>query len=122
MTPTQRGLAYLRARGWLVTTATWWNPHARRRHDLWGWQDAQAFLSPGAALPGDQVAEVYYVVGVQFCRTADLAAHETKIRSLAAWRLWKLAGGLTLLLGWSLRPQEGKRGARKVWTVTERWL
>ena len=39
MTPTQRSLAYLREKGYLVEIVEHWNPWVKRRKDLWGWCD-----------------------------------------------------------------------------------
>jgi hypothetical protein len=35
---------------------------------------------------------------------------------------WKAAGGLVILHGWSRRPKDGVRGAKKVWVVREETL
>lgn len=49
MSPTERSLAHLRGRGYLVAVVEKWNPHARIRQDLYGVLDLLA-VKPGEIL------------------------------------------------------------------------
>lgn len=42
LTPTQRSLAYLREKGYLVEIVEHWNSFVNQRKDLWGWCDLLA--------------------------------------------------------------------------------
>ena len=46
MTPTQLTLRHLRADGWTAEVVERWNPHARVRHDLFGFVDVLAVRGP----------------------------------------------------------------------------
>lgn len=61
VTPTERSLAFLRGRGYLVAVVEKWNPHVKIRQDLFGVLDLLA-VKPGEILgvqttSGDNVSK-----------------------------------------------------------------
>lgn len=61
LTPTERSLAFLRGRGYLVAVVEKWNPHVKIRQDLFGVLDLLA-VKPGEILgvqttSGDNVSK-----------------------------------------------------------------
>lgn len=105
--PTARSLAYLRQRGALAAVVERYNPHAKRRVDLFGFIDIVAVdAQPGA-------------LGVQATTTANVSHRLDKLRTEAAanMRRWLAAGNRLVIHGWAKR---GARGARKTWTLNER--
>jgi hypothetical protein len=100
--PTQRTLAYCRARGLLACIVEKWIAQVRRRVDAFGFGDLLALDGqPGAVL-------------LQVTSSAHVADRVTKIREecTEAARAWLAAGNRIVVIGWSKR---GKRGARKTW-------
>lgn len=107
MTPTQRTLSHLRARGWWPAVVERWLPHARVRQDLYGFADLVA-LAPDR--PG--------VVAIQTTSAGNAAARRRKIAAEPMARRWLIAGNAILLHGWGKRKV--KRGGKAVrWTLTE---
>lgn len=105
MTPAARSLEYLRRGGALAQVVERYNPHAKRRVDLFGFIDIVAV---------DKVT-----VGVQ-ATTSDHISHRlAKLRDecAPAMQRWIAAGNLLVIHGWAKR---GPRGKRKTWTLTER--
>ena len=109
MSPAQRSLKKLRSEGALVGVTERWNPHARRRHDLYGFLDLVA-VEPGKpgclgiqTTSGDHVAH----------RLAKLAGDEAVAANM---RQWLAAGNRLVIHGWKKR---GAAGARKLWTCRE---
>lgn len=106
MSPTARSLAYLRKVA-IAQVVERYNPHAKRRVDLFGFIDIVA-LDTG---PG--------VLGVQ-TTTADHISHRlAKLRQECAPQMacWLQRGNRLVIHGWGKR---GPRGKRKTWTLTER--
>lgn len=121
--PTQRSLAYLRERGYVVEVTEHWNAYARVRQDLFQFIDIVG-LKDGELL------------GVQTTSTANVGARIAKItevfedfvdrktgekgRRLNLVRpkaqAWLRAGGKIVVHGWGKR---GARGKRKVWTLKQ---
>lgn len=103
--PTQRSLEKLRAEGYTCQVVEHWNPHVRRRQDLFGFCDIVA-IKPSAR-------------GVMFVQTTSgscVSARVKKLNETAAVGI-ALAGGNTVIVhGWAKR---GPRGKRKVWTCRE---
>ena len=76
--PTQQTLKYLRDRGWLCRIVEKWNPHARKRVDLWG-ADIIAIKSG-----------VGYPLLVQ-CTSAghgNIEQRQAKIEEIPAAKIW----------------------------------
>ena len=109
MSPTQRSLADLRARGMLAQVVERWVPRAKKRVDLFGFIDIVA------------LGDLSGVIGIQVTTTSHLADRLRKIQGecQAAAMRWIGSGNHILLHGWS---KKGPRGKRKVWTLTERWV
>ena len=109
MSPTQRTLAWLRERHYTAAVVEHWNPHARRRVDLFGCLDI-------LALDGE-----VGVLGIQVTTTSNLAARYRKIREECAivMREWLDCRNRLQIHGWS---KKGARGTRKLWTLTVREL
>lgn len=63
-----------------------------------------------------------HIALVQTTVMSGMAAHRAKILAVPELQKWKDAGGIVILHGWALRPQNGVRGARKVWTLKEEVL
>lgn len=104
MSPTQRSLAKLRADGYTCQVVEHWNPHVRRRQDLFGFADIVA-IKPS-------------VRGVLFVQTtsASGSSRVAKLRGIAAVGIALAAGNAVVVHGWAKR---GPRGQRKVWTCRE---
>ena len=115
VTPTQRTLKALRARGLTCAIVERWNPHVRIRQDLYGWIDILA-IGPEAG-----------IIGVQ-STGQDFAGHLRKLRGerVEKVREWLAAGGKAELWGW--RKLKVKRGGKamvwrpRVLEITEEML
>jgi hypothetical protein len=107
MSPTARSLKYLRAQGFRAQVVERWVPRARRRIDLFGCIDIVC------------LDDAIGVLGVQTTTAANVAARLTKIATECREdaRAWLEACNALHVHGWALR---GKRGTRKVWTLTTR--
>ena len=101
MTPTERTLAALKAKGCICGICERWIPRARIRKDLFGIIDIIA-LEPGRG-----------IVGVQSTGT-DFANHNTKLTVEMAENsiAWLEAGGHLELWGW--RKVKMKRGGARM--------
>lgn len=102
MSPTQRTLRALRARGLPAAVVEHWNPHARVRQDLFGIIDILA-LDPARG-----------VVGIQ-CTGPNLASRVTKLsgQGASATRAWLSTPG-TRLEVWAWRRIKVRRGLRRM--------
>lgn len=100
-TLTPRSKKSLQERGYIVWKAEWWNSFARKRMDMFGFQDLQC-IHPNR--PG--------VLGVQVTSRANMSTREKKMRSLPAFRVWLQAGNRVEIHGWK------KVGGR--WTLKVR--
>lgn len=106
MSPTQRSLAKWRALGYTVRVVERWNPYARQRVDLWGFDLL--------ALSRDTV------VGIQTTTGAHAAERVSKLQALPTTEIWLASPSRKALVeGWAKR---GPRGKRKVWESSETWL
>lgn len=105
MSPTQRSLAYLKARGWHAAVVERWNPHARKRQDLFGILDLIA-LAPGQP-----------TLGLQVTSATNLASRQHKIESAPITRL-------LLQTGWQLQVHGWRKPTprRRTWALTARAL
>lgn len=102
LSPTQRTLAWLRARGYTCAITERWNPHAHIRQDLYGFCDVLA-MQPGV------------LIAVQACAGSSAAARVSKIRAEARAALWlECPTRKVWVMAWSKR---GARGKRKLWAV-----
>ena len=107
MTPTARSLRHLRKSGALAAVVERYNPHAKRRVDLFGFIDIVCV----DGRPG--------VLGVQSTTTTNQAARVSKIQSDELARnvnMWLMAGNRIVVHGWS---KKGPRGKRKRWELSE---
>ncbi len=104
MTSNARSLRYARSLGWLIEVVERWNPHAKKRHDLFGFIDLVA-VQPGRG-----------VVAIQACGGSSAAEHRRKIQAEPNATKW-LADGDVLEL-WTWRKLKVKRGGKAVrWSV-----
>ena len=95
MSPTQRTLKQLRADGWLPWIVEKWNPHARRRQDLYGGIDVLALRKTST-------------LAIQCCAGGDVAKRVQKLKELptlpwmleAGWRV-EVWGWRKLVTGWA---------------------
>jgi hypothetical protein len=86
-TPTQRSLARLRKAGYIAEVVERWNPHARVRHDLWGFIDILC-IKDGETL------------GVQTTTKANMRARERKIVEHENYPALVAAGWAIHVHGW----------------------
>ena len=90
MTPTQLSLRALRADGWTAEVVERWNPHARVRHDLFGFVDIIA-VKDDATLAVQATSDSN--VSARVRKIAD-SEHVNAVRD-AGWRIevwgWKQA-------------------------------
>lgn len=87
MTPTQRTLAELRKRGYRAAVVEKWNPHVKRRNDLFGVIDVLGIGN------GETVA-------VQTTSGSNVAARVTKISECEALPDMRDAGWRVIVHGW----------------------
>jgi hypothetical protein len=45
--------------------------------------------------------------------------HAEKLAAIPELQKWKSSGGIVIIHGWALKPKDGIRGAKKVWTLRE---
>jgi hypothetical protein len=116
---TQRSLKYLRNRGWQCAIVEKWQmrPQAAYgvRIDVWGFGDILACR----AFPDEEIALI------QTFPMATWKAHMEKVQEPDikwAIEMWKDSGGRVYLHGWALKPKDGVRKAKKVWTLREEQL
>ncbi len=107
MSPTARSLKYLREAGWIVQIVEKWVPQAKRRIDLFGIGDLLAIKRGESPLL------------IQCTSTSNVSARVNKSVSSVTLGVWLGSGGRFVVHGWS---KKGKRGERKLWTLTEREL
>ncbi len=111
----QYSLKELRKGGGIAGVVEKWNPHARVRQDLFGFIDLVAVVDrPTDRHPWSNPV----LLGVQSCRTDDMAAHGRKILEspLLSGRLskWLNTSALFEIWGWAMR---GARGRLKKYTL-----
>lgn len=102
--PTSRSLEELRKHGYRAQVVERYNPHARRRVDLYGWIDIVALDGK----PG--------VLGVQATSASNLSSRVQKIcgECAEAAEEWLRAGNRAEVWAWS---KKGPAGKRKVWVL-----
>lgn len=107
MSPTARSLAHLRKSGALAQVVERYNPHAKRRVDLFGFIDVVA------------LGWVEGVIGIQTTTTDHISHRLDKLRTECAdnMRRWLQCGNHLVIHGWA---KQGPRGKRKTWTLTQR--
>ena len=101
MTPTARSLAYARRQGWTAGVVERWNPHAKVRHDLFGWIDLVLLADA-------------QIIGVQACAGASHAARRAKVLASPTLPQWRICGGRAEIWSWA---KHGARGQRKLWVL-----
>jgi len=119
---TQRSLKELRKRGWQCAVVEKWQmrPQAKFgvRVDVWQFGDVLACrVDPNS---GEGMIAL-----IQTFPLTSWKAHAEKVQEpeiKAAMDNWKAAGGIVLFHGWGLKPKDGIRGAKKVWTLREEQL
>lgn len=110
--PAQRCLEHCRKLGWLPAVVEFWNPHVKRRKDLFGFLDLVVMDDE----PG--------LLGIQSTGgSGDVAAHVAKLAEIPAVVEW-LQRGLRLEI-WSWRKLaayklDGTRAKRDRWALKRR--
>ena len=101
--PTKRTLDLLRNYGWTTQVVEKWEPHSKRRIDLFGGIDILAIRDN-------------YTLGVQATSGGNISARIHKLIELPAMRLW-LEGRDRRLHVWGWRKLKIERGKKAVrWT------
>lgn len=100
--PTQRTNTWLKDRGWLSAIVEKWNPHVKRRQDLWGFADVLA------------VMPMRGIVAIQTTTGDHVAERKAKIEAEPRAKMVLLSGVQVWVIGWRLI---GERGKRKLWTA-----
>jgi hypothetical protein len=95
--PTSRSLDYCRKNGMLAGVTERWNPHAKVRHDLFGFVDIVVIDDDG-------------ILGVQATSGANAAARVKKILDEPKAERWLRAGARIEVWSWSKRKL--KRGGK----------
>jgi len=128
--PMQRSLKHLKDTGWTVAVVEKWKHFPGMkfgvRQDVWGFGDILAcrlswtdsFLDNGVLTTKDRRE----IALIQTTDWTSISKHRAKILAIPEFEKWKDAGGLVLLHGWKLRPKDGVRGAKKVWTLKQEIL
>lgn len=98
MSPTQRSLKELRARGYTAQVVERWNSFAKIRQDLFGIVDLVAIKS-----------DMNGVLGIQATSTGNMGARIQKAQANETLNIWKQAGNRFVVWGWALRGERGKR-------------
>jgi hypothetical protein len=105
--PTSRTLEALRKDGWKAQVVEHWNPHVKRRKDLFDCIDV-------LAIRGEET------LGVQACAVSSQAARMAKAVASEGAAAW-LAGGNRRLEVWGWGKKKLKRGGKAMrWHVTVR--
>lgn len=108
--PMQETLKHLRKAGWTCCIVEKYIAAIKQRKDAYGFGDVLACRAPDC------------IALVQTTSAAHFAERRAKILAIPGFHKWKDAGGLVFLHSWGLRSKDGKRGARKVWTLREEVL
>jgi hypothetical protein len=119
---TQRSLKYLRDKGAQCAIVEKWLPARGKmkfgvRIDVWGFGDILACWRRYDPKRGD--AQIALIQTFPLARWKD---HAEKLAAIPELQNWKAAGGIVLMHGWALKPKDGIRGAKKVWTLREQEL
>ncbi len=96
MTPTQRSIAHMKARGYTVAIVERWNQFARIRQDLFGFGD---LLCIQAAYP-PMIVQV---------TASGVSARLKKIAAEPRHVIWLNACGVIEVHGWTKKGAKGKR-------------
>jgi len=104
MSPTQRSLADLRARGYIARTVEYWHAYSKHRIDLWGFDLA-------AAKPGEFLL-------VQVTTGTNHAARRSKLAGLDSTPVLKQTPIKLLIHSWAKRG----KGKVKRWELREERL
>lgn len=109
--PTQRTLAFLRKRGYMVGITERWNRFAFKKNDLFGFIDLVA-VHPGArGVLGVQATSRPNVLARVY-KIADLPLIELNGKKVHPAKLWLQTGNRILVIGWG---KKGPRGKAKRW-------
>ncbi len=116
----QRSKAYLERNGWQVAIVERWIPPRGAmkfgvRKDVWGFGDLLACRKP----ENSPFGEIALIQTFPMARWKD---HANKLAALPELLRWKESDGLVFMHGWALKPKDGVRGAKKVWTLREESL
>jgi hypothetical protein len=93
--PTQRTLKLLRDHGWDPWVVEYWNPHAKKRVDMFGILDVVALYGLNT-------------LGLQACSACDVAKRQDKIMASPWTYKLILAGWRLQVIGWRL-PTKTRR-------------
>lgn len=108
ISPVQRSLAYMRAKGYACAMSSWWNSHANIRQDLFGIID---FVAIGRG----------ETIGVQ--PTSDnggnFSNHVKKVKASPYYQQLKESGWLLVVHAWG---NKGARGKPKMISLREEFV
>lgn len=99
--PTQRSLAHLRKTCELVQVVERWNPHARIRHDLFGFIDILAISG------GETIA-------VQSTSWGNVSSRVNKISDSDALPYVRAAGWKIVVHGWRKNPKTSRYELKEI--------
>jgi len=112
MSPTQRTLAALRKDGYLAAIVEKWNPHARRRVDLFGFVDVLAVHDGVDRREGEKaVVQPGYTLAIQCTTGSHVANRVAKIRESPHLPMLVAAGWRVEAWGW--RKLKGRWALRR---------
>ena len=98
MTPTEKSIRLLKARGYpVVERVEHWNSFAKCRQDLFGFADLLAVISLVQSRLGDIPGQM---VLVQTTTSANFSARRKKILASKKAKIWLQAGGQIEIHGW----------------------
>jgi hypothetical protein len=102
----ERSLGHAKKLGWERRKVEVWNPHVKRRQDLFEIIDMLALVTDGGDAPA--------ILGVQVTDQHNYAAHVTALvhdeKKSRPLRLWLMAGGLFEIWAWA--KHKVKRGGK----------
>lgn len=122
----QRSKKYLEDNGWQCAIVEKWIPPRGNmkfgvRQDVWGFGDILACRSE-LVDEGHRAHVNEMIALVQTFPMARWKDHAIKLAGIPELQTWKAANGIVLMHGWALKPKDGIRGAKKVWTLREEML
>jgi hypothetical protein len=104
LSPTQLTLRECRKRSWPAQKVEYWQPHSRRRIDLFGFIDIVTLDDVGG------------VLGIQATTWSAISTRVRKIEAIEEAVSWLAHGNRIQVWGWAKRPQ--KPGSRRLtWQV-----
>lgn len=105
VSPTQRSLRYLKAKGFICQVVEKYISFTHQRIDLFHCIDILCIKK-----------DVIGVLGIQTTTASNKSKHLDKIKAIPEIKIFLEAGNKLILHTWS---KKGARGKRKVWTLKE---